>query len=204
MRLLVLSEDLTKDLALLASLDEHNAVEFSKIGLQSVLQQHQQGLSQKQVDRVAQKLSCSPETVVKTIQALAKLMLDATKWSKNKESQSLLETSLKASGLAHAQALANFWANEALPIIKTALEAETVIDLPHCKGLEWRLDAVVASRADLDKLEPLVTINVQLSTPSSTHVVQTDPVNLAHITDQLENALKMAKGSHLRKVQRHL
>ena len=96
--------------------------------------------------------------------------------------------------------------------------------LPHYAGLEWRLDATVGSRAlpsnKTSQAFPLITMNLKLrqsSTKPSYSVnseslqeherdhnilLQTDPVNLCHITDVLENALKEARSQKVRKLQR--
>ena len=96
--------------------------------------------------------------------------------------------------------------------------------LPHYAGLEWRLDAIVGSRAlpnhSTPQASPVITMKLKLSQPFSPsslkedsesetinkndhHVLlQTDPVNLCHMTDVLENALKEARSQQFRKLQR--
>ena len=96
--------------------------------------------------------------------------------------------------------------------------------LPHYDGLEWRLDAIVGSRAlpsySQPQPSPIITMKLKLRQPFSNsslkedsesetknkkehHVLlQTDPVNLCHMTDVLENALKEARSQQFRKLQR--
>ena len=96
--------------------------------------------------------------------------------------------------------------------------------LPHYAGLEWRLDAIVGSRAlpsySQPQPSPIITMKLKLRQPFSNsslkedsesetknkkehHVLlQTDPVNLCHMTDVLENALKEARSQQFRKLQR--
>ena len=98
--------------------------------------------------------------------------------------------------------------------------------LPHYAGLEWRLDAIVGSRAvplnELPNVSPIITLKLKLRYPASKRelvdntkkdgennkdediLLQTDPVNLCHITDVLENALKEARSQQFRKLQRQI
>jgi hypothetical protein len=74
----------------------------------------------------------------------------------------------------------------------------------HWRGLDWRLDVVVQTRAKLaNKLEPLICMNLTLS-DGMTSTFDTDPNTLVNITESLEQALKLAKGAQARKLQRHL
>ena len=95
--------------------------------------------------------------------------------------------------------------------------------IPHYAGLEWRLDAIVGSRAlpsqSTPQASPIVTMKLKLRQPSSNYMMvdseigendnrdqsillQTDPVNLCHVTDVLENALKEPRSQQFRKLQR--
>ena len=98
--------------------------------------------------------------------------------------------------------------------------------LPHYAGLEWRLDAIVSSRAlpsnSIPQATPIISMKLKLRSTSANHgsvdnmeseeensketqvLLQTDPVNLCHITDVLENALKEARSQQFRKLQRQL
>ena len=95
--------------------------------------------------------------------------------------------------------------------------------LPRYAGLEWRLDAIVSSRAlpsnKVPQATPIISMKLKLR-PTSTNqavdntqseqgnskeshvLLQTDPVNLCHITDVLEDALKEARSQQFRKLQR--
>jgi len=99
-----------------------------------------------------------------------------------------------------------------------------VSHLPHYKGLEWRLDAIAGSRAlptnSIPQASPVITLKFDLHQTSSTSplnldsesgkndeknknvLLQTDPVNLCHMVDVLENALKEARSQQFRKLQR--
>ena len=101
-----------------------------------------------------------------------------------------------------------------------------VSHLPHYIGLEWRLDAIVGSRAlpthSTPQASPVITLKFDLDQTSLTSplnldsksgksdeknkkvLLQTDPVNLCHMVDVLENALKEARSQQFRKLQRQL
>ena len=96
--------------------------------------------------------------------------------------------------------------------------------LPHYTGLEWRLDAIAGSRAlpshSTPQASPVITLKFNLHQTSFTSslsldsesekndaknkdvLLQTDPVNLCHMVDVLENALKEARSQQFRKLQR--
>ena len=103
--------------------------------------------------------------------------------------------------------------------------------LPHYDGLEWRLDVVTATRAiprtGISGLTPIITMHLKLKydddvSASSGHrnnedtaalentehkkdlFLQTDPVNLCHMIDVLENALREARSQQVRKLKRQL
>ena len=98
--------------------------------------------------------------------------------------------------------------------------------IPHYAGLEWRLDAVAASRSlptlEQSNISPIITMKLKLHFPplsqvSDNHpsndkmctnvqelILQTDPVNLFHITDVLEKAMREGSSQQLRKLQRQL
>ena len=98
--------------------------------------------------------------------------------------------------------------------------------LPHYAGLEWRIDAIVGSRAiplnEVPNVSPIITMKLKLQFPPRHNgtvknnnedvednreqnlILQTDPVNLCHMTDVLENALKEARSQQFRKLQRQI
>ena len=103
--------------------------------------------------------------------------------------------------------------------------------LPHYDGLEWRLDVITATRATpiitAAGLTPIITMRLKLKhnddvSVSSGHqddeeksasentnhkndvFLQTDPVNLCHMIDVLENALREARSQQVRKLKRQV
>jgi hypothetical protein len=71
--------------------------------------------------------------------------------------------------------------------------------------LEWRLDIKVASRSLRRQVEPEILLKFDLSKQQQqleTKVLQTDIVNLNHLTSCLEDALNEIKSNYCRRVFR--
>lgn len=72
--------------------------------------------------------------------------------------------------------------------------------------------AQISSRALLDQVTPLVTMNLKLSDSSeavttektTNHILQTDPTTLVNITETLEKALQESRPHNIRKIQRKI
>ena len=72
-------------------------------------------------------------------------------------------------------------------------------------GLEWRLDVKVASRMLRHQTTPEVMMKLSTTDEhgeTCSKTLQTDPVNLLHMTQVLEGALKDVKSSHCRRIAR--
>ena len=83
--------------------------------------------------------------------------------------------------------------------------AQLSMVIPSYQNMHWRLDAQVASRALKQQAEPTMVIKLDTigpGTEQSSVLLQTDPTTLAHITKELEAALKAVKSSHYRKITR--
>lgn len=64
-----------------------------------------------------------------------------------------------------------------------------------------------ASRSLLKQVAPLVTLDLSLKNPDNPeeieHVLlQTDPTNLLHITQELEEALQESRSQHIRRISK--
>lgn len=83
---------------------------------------------------------------------------------------------------------------------------------PHYHDLDWRFEVVVSSRALLEQVTPLITMDLQLKTENKDNggeevkhvLMQTDPTNLVHLSEELERALNESRSRHSRKIQRAL
>lgn len=65
----------------------------------------------------------------------------------------------------------------------------------------------MATRALQQQITPLVTMKLCLETRAGAKenvVLQTDPVNLVHMTEVLERALQEARSQHSRHIQRNI
>ena len=69
--------------------------------------------------------------------------------------------------------------------------SEMAMDLPHYHNLEWRLDVQVASRALQRQAQPSVLLRLHAKDGEEldSHLMQTDPSNLVHLTQSLELSL---------------
>ncbi|KAK3602124.1 hypothetical protein CHS0354_003157 [Potamilus streckersoni] len=84
--------------------------------------------------------------------------------------------------------------------------SEMSMDLPHYHNLEWRLDVELASRTLRHQTTPTVLLKLHTKENSkmSTQVLQTDPINLLHLTKVLEQALQEMKSPYCRRIVRNI
>lgn len=73
-------------------------------------------------------------------------------------------------------------------------------------NLEWRLDVQLASRTLRRQVNPvfLLKLDVQDGSAIKSHILQTDPANLIHLTEQLEAALSEMKTAYVRRIVRNI
>ncbi|XP_019854812.1 PREDICTED: COMM domain-containing protein 2-like [Amphimedon queenslandica] len=78
------------------------------------------------------------------------------------------------------------------------------LDLPHYTDLEWRLEAQLSSRSLERQVQPsiLLRLHAEEEDVPSVHTIETDPVNLIHLTNSLETALAEIKSQHCRRIMR--
>ncbi|GLG99915.1 COMM domain-containing protein 2 [Gryllus bimaculatus] len=142
--------------------------------------------------------------------------------SLNKSSIWLLEEVLKLNDLdfrdsmltlgfseAHQEILSAFFENKKEEILNVLNNYSH--DLPHFKDLEWRFEVQLASRSLQHQITPLITMKLSLENrrgsvaiPGEQLVLQTDPTNLVHLTQVLEEALLEARSQHTRRFQRYI
>lgn len=89
--------------------------------------------------------------------------------------------------------------------IRTIL-SEMTMDLPHYHNLEWRFDVQLASRSLRRQTTPTVLfkLHTEDSGVKDTTVLQTDPVNLLHLTKVLDEALQEMKSPYCRRIVRNI
>jgi len=80
------------------------------------------------------------------------------------------------------------------------------MDLPHYHNLEWRFDIQLASRALQRQARPSVVFRLHTKDgdEAKSHLLQTDPSNLVHLTQSLESALAELKTQHCRRIMRNI
>lgn len=84
--------------------------------------------------------------------------------------------------------------------------SEISLQVPHYRNLEWRFDVELASRSLHRQTNPviLMKLNTKSGDESHTDVLQTDPVNLVHLTTELESAMQEMKTAHCRRIVRNI
>lgn len=84
------------------------------------------------------------------------------------------------------------------------------INESHFDDLRWRFEVQVSSRSLSQQVIPLITMELTTKTDvngiseKEKQLLQTDPNNLLHIVNELENALLQSKSRHSKKVERAL
>jgi len=91
------------------------------------------------------------------------------------------------------------------PEIRT-IQRQLSVGLPHYRNLDWRLEVQLASRTLHNQLEPTFTLcfHTEENGEKRTHYLQTDYVNLKHVAEELEVALKEIKSPYCRRLMRNI
>ncbi len=74
-------------------------------------------------------------------------------------------------------------------------------------NLEWRVDVRLATRSLQRIIEPEIIFKLELRNNNNNpekHILQTDPTNLVHLTNCLENALNEIKTNYCRRIFKNL
>ncbi|XP_046991266.1 COMM domain-containing protein 2 isoform X3 [Schistocerca americana] len=150
----------------------------------------------------ANKLGVQPEAIRNVVEGLVNLLVES---SKHELTAADFKDTLVTLGFTdqHQEVLCSFYEGVKSEI-RDVLSNMTV-SLPHYKNLEWRFEAQVASRSLMQQVTPLITMNLTLTEAGkgdNNICLQTDPNNLLHITQVLEEALREAKSQHTRRVLR--
>ncbi|VVC43439.1 COMM domain [Cinara cedri] len=77
---------------------------------------------------------------------------------------------------------------------------------PYFKELEWRFETDMGSRSLLHQTIPVITLRLDLEKNNFTEslFLQTNPLNLVHVKNTLEAALKQNQSQWIRKIRRKL
>nr|CAD7396814.1 unnamed protein product [Timema cristinae] len=150
------------------------------------------------LDELQKKLNVSPEVIRNAVDGLVHLLVESCR---NKLDEQDFQDSVLALGFSEQQqqTLSTFYHSKKEEI-QSALLRPT-LDIPHYQDLDWRVDIQLASRALHNQVTPLVSMKLSLDNGQCVPL-QTDPNNLLHMTQVLEQALQEAKGQHTRRIQR--
>jgi len=197
--LLILSDDHKDHLSFLTGVSADVAEEFCRISVEFL----KKGVNLKIYQSAAGKLGESAETVQHGVEGLMHLLSEGTRLQLSEVdfADSVISLGFDAE-LQHV--LTRAYLDNA-DEIRSVLR-EMAAGLPSYKDLEWRLDVQVASRALHNQVEPQLVLKLHLEDDGrkEVKVVQTDPVNLLHLTQSLEAALQEIKTSHCRRLLRNL
>nr|CAD7443694.1 unnamed protein product [Timema bartmani] len=175
--------------------------DFCKLSLDFL----RKGPNPKLYQTAAQKLNVSPEVIRNAVDGLVHLLVESCRNKILCVTVQLDEQDFQDSVLAlgfneqQQQTLSTFYHSKKEEI-QSALLRPT-LDIPHYQDLDWRVDIQLASRALHHQVTPLVTMKLSLDNGQCVPL-QTDPNNLLHMTQVLEQALQEAKGQHTRRIQR--
>lgn len=178
--------------------------DFCKLALDFL----QKGPTPKLYQGAAQKLNVQPERIRNAVEGLVNLIVESCR---HQLSDLDFRDSVLTLGFSeeHQETLEVFYKGKKQEIHDTL--SRLTLELPHYHDLEWRFEVQLASRALQHQVTPLITMNLTLetkaalasgSTSRKNVVLQTDPTNLVHITQVLEEALRESRSQHSRQIQR--
>ncbi|XP_076758544.1 COMM domain-containing protein 2-like [Xylocopa sonorina] len=198
--LLTLKPDHKKHVLLLIEHSPQVLQDFCKLALDYL----QKGQNIKLYNAAAQKLSVEVGVIKNSVEGLVNLLLESCRYKLNSED---FRDSVISLGFSEQQEiiLSKLYNAKKEEISDTL--ANVGFKLPEYHDMEWRFEVQIASRTLLKQVAPLITLDLSIKNPdkdkSIEHVLlQTDPVNLLHITQQLEEALQEGRSQHIRRLSR--
>eukprot|EP00048_Salpingoeca_helianthica_P016636 m.233395 g.233395 ORF g.233395 m.233395 type:complete len:163 (+) comp19124_c0_seq1:126-614(+) len=160
----------------------------------------EKGIGPNIYQNVSKKLQLPAETVQQAIEGIMYLY---TECSKLQVSEMDFHDSMMTVGFPEdlIQLLQSVYVANIVRM--RAFLSKISMGVPSYENLQWRLDVQIASRTLRGHVEPSVVLQLQTSDDKQ-HTMATDPATLAHITQQLEAALKELKSAHFRRSTRLL
>ena len=198
--LLVLSEEQKEHLKFLTSVEIDVILEFARISLDSILK----GSSNPKIfQAAAQKLGVDVNTVKNGISGLQHVLTESSRLMIGEIDFQDSVLTLGFSEEVISALLQMYLANRRE--IRNIL-GEMSLGVPHYHDLEWRFDVELASRSLQHQTNPVVIMRLHTkeAEKKSADVLQTDPVNLIHLTAELENAMQEMKTAHCRRIVRNI
>ena len=197
--LLVLGDQQKEHLALLNNVDEEVAKEFCRIAIEFI----RNGINLKMYMAAASKLNVQASLVRNAVEGLMYLFSESSKLMINE-----IDFQDSIIMLAFPESLVKTLLDLYLASRKETREllSKMSMDIRHYHNLEWRFDIQVASRALSYQTKPeiLLRFDIREGEDKKVEVVQTDPVNLVHMTHVLEQALSEMKTAHCRRIARNI
>ncbi|KAK7089961.1 COMM domain-containing protein 2-like [Littorina saxatilis] len=197
--LLVLEDSHKKHLAFLSQVDVDVVREFCRISMEFI----RKGSNPKVYQSAAQKLGVEAQTVQHGVEGMMYLLSESSKLMLSEidfqDSIITLGFSEELCSLLLELYLAN--RNEIRAIL-----SHMSMDLPHYHSLQWRFDVQIASRSLHHQTTPQVLLKLETKDGETmdTHLLQTDPVNLLHLTQVLDAALQEMKSPYCRRIARNI
>ncbi|XP_074657851.1 COMM domain-containing protein 2-like [Tubulanus polymorphus] len=197
--LLVLDDVHKKHLQYITSVDVNVLQEFCRMSLEFI----RKGINSKVYQAAAQKLNVDVETVQHGIEGLMYLLSESSKLMVNEID-------------FHDSILTLGFDDELKKVLQQVYEtnrdeirrilSNMILELPHYTNLEWRLEVELASRSLRHQTNPIVTLKLTTEEygETKTQILQTDPVNLVHLTNTLDAALQEMKTAHCRRIVRNI
>lgn len=198
--LLILSEEQKEHLKFLTSLEIDVVLEFARISLDFILK----GSSNPKIfQAAAQKLGVDSKTVKNGISGLQHVFNESSRLMIGEID---FQDSILTMGFSEeviAELLKMYLANR--KEIRSIL-VEMTMAIPHYHDLEWRFDVELASRSLRHQTNPIIVMRLHTKEGEKkiADILQTDPVNLIHLTNELENAIQEMKTAHCRRIVRNI
>ncbi|KYN32702.1 Rhodopsin [Trachymyrmex septentrionalis] len=174
--------------------------DFCKLALDYL----QKGPNVKVYNAAAQKLDVELDVIKNSVEGLVNLLLESCKYKLSTED---FRDSIVALGFTEdKEAILSKLYSIKKDEVSDALE-EIGFKLSRYHDMEWRFEVQTASRSLLKQVAPLISLDLSLKNPDNPeeieHVLlQTDPTNLLHITQELEEALQESRSQHIRRISR--
>ncbi|EZA56725.1 hypothetical protein DMN91_000071 [Ooceraea biroi] len=198
--LLTLKPDHKKHVLFLAEQSAPVLQDFCKLALDYL----QKGPNVKVYNAAAQKLNVEVDVIRNSVEGLVNLVLESCKHKLNAEN---FRDSVVALGFTEEkEAILSKLYSVKKDEVSDALE-EIGFKSTSYHDMEWRFEVQTASRSLLKQVAPLITLDLSLKNPDNADAVehvllQTDPTNLLHLTQQLEEALQESHSQHTRRISK--
>jgi len=197
-------QSLCDDLGLIATLATDHIQAFCAMARKQ-LQEGEEGSAAASFAKAASMLGVDAETVATSVRALCYVMVSAV--IAGRAPADLLQGIALEVPTASHEVLVAFY-QEVAPEIER--EVRSGLTLPRYDGIEWRLQARLASRFT-PRQPPLPSFLLRLRTSggshgagSAEHLLHADLPNLRRLASEPESALVEEKSTHSRRIARRL